>query len=140
MSLVTKIVFILTLGFASSQIGNRRPLHLPAELNAQFDAIAHECIKKTNNTERVWTLFKKHTFEDSDEYKRFIYCGLTTSQFYAENGVPVLEKLFELFKDDDVRQVFNNCRASLVITTPVETASSYFKCYIENSPVYMALT
>ncbi|KAJ0182657.1 hypothetical protein K1T71_002026 [Dendrolimus kikuchii] len=140
MSLVTKNIFILTLAFVSSQIENRRPVHLSAELNAQFNAIAHECIKKTNNTERVWTLFKKHTFEDSDEYKRFIYCGLTTSQFYAENGVPIIEKLFELFKDDDIRQVLKNCRASLIITTPVETASTYFKCYTENSPVYMSLT
>nr|ARO70185.1 Odorant Binding Protein 26 [Dendrolimus punctatus] len=140
MSLITKIVFILVLGFAASQIEKRRPIKFCSDITAKIKEICFECIKETNNTEHAWILFKEHRHDDSDCFKRFIYCSSTKSGYYSENGVPILDKLYNLFTDSDVRDVLKECRDCLNITTPIETANNFYKCYLKNSPAYMSFT
>lgn len=114
----------------------QRPIRLPPEENEAIQNVVLHCRMQVND-QNLWNIVKNHDYEDSDQFRKFFFCGGTKLNLFSEEGLPNLDSMFRMFKDDDVRQVLKKCKENLKSENPVDTSYNFYTCYLKHSPVYL---
>nr|AII01004.1 odorant binding protein [Dendrolimus kikuchii] len=112
----------------------KRPFQFPKERIDNFMNTASTCNKELNTNIDVSELFKGK-YDQSESFKDSFYCIAVNSGFYDANGWPKLEKLYEIYKDEDVRTVLKDCTADLDGERPKDLASNYLICFLVKAPI-----
>ncbi|KAJ0182655.1 hypothetical protein K1T71_002024 [Dendrolimus kikuchii] len=128
-------LFVFMGAFVAADKSNKRPIQFPKESLDNVLKVVDECTKDTGATTQAWEFVKESKYEDNKSFKDFLYCILVKTQYFATNGYPITDKLFELYKDEDGRDVIRQCVKSTTAEKPEDVTFLLYKCYLENAPV-----